>query len=265
MLLVAVAAYYTAAGLIVQSLDLKVFERGSPATLVNTLILSMLMGFRNRVAYARWWEARGLWGQLTNDSRNLAAKCAAYLPADVLARSRVGEVLVNFAEALKRHLRGEPVRLRDLPGFEHEHADPPHVPLYLARRLIAIIADWKRDGLIDAGVLWVLDVHARGLLDVCGACEKIRTTPLSPSYTGLLRTGMALNVFVAPWFLVPETGLWSLPVVLLVCFFLFGVEVIDSLVEEPFGRERDDLDLDRYCRTIRDGVEGALPVPPKTG
>ena len=41
-----------------------------------------------------------------------------------------------------------------------------------------------------------------------------------------------------------------------VCFFLFGVELIDSIVEEPFGRDRDDLDLDRYCRTIREGVEG---------
>ena len=51
--------------------------------------------------------------------------------------------------------------------------------------------------------------------------------------------------------------------VLLVCFFLFGVEMIDSIVEEPFGRERDDLDLDRYCRTIREGVEGSLPSPPK--
>ena len=46
--------------------------------------------------------------------------------------------------------------------------------------------------------------------------------------------------------------------VLLVCFFLFGVELIDSVVEEPFGRERSDLDLDRYCQTIREGVEGVL-------
>ena len=156
------------------------------------------MSFRNRAAYERWWEARGLWGQLTNDSRNLAAKCAAFVPADVLARSRVAEILVNFPEALKRHLRNESFRLRDLPGFEHEDADPPHVPLYLARRLFAVIADWKRDGHVDQAVLWVLDAHARGLLDVCGGCEKIRNTPLSPSYKGLLRTGLALNVLVAP-------------------------------------------------------------------
>jgi putative membrane protein len=249
-----------AAGLIIQTFELRGIERVQAGSLITTIILSLLMSFRNRAAYQRWWEARGLWGQLTNDSRNLAAKCAAFVPAEVLARSHVAEILVSFPEALKRHLRNEAFRLRDLPGFEHEDAAPAHVPLYLARRLFVIIAGWKRDGHVDQAVLWVLDAHARGLLDVCGACEKIRTTPLSPSYKGLLRTGLALNVLVAPWLLVPENGWWSLPVVLLVCFFLFGVELIDSIVEEPFGRDRDELDLDRYCRTVREGVEASLPL-----
>jgi ion channel-forming bestrophin family protein len=259
VLLLAVAAYCTATGLLVRSFEIRVISRGSAASLINTLILSLLLSFRNRAAYDRWWSARGLWGQLTNDTRNLAAKCAAFLPADVLARSRLAETLVAFAEALKRHLRDEPPRLRELPGFEHEAADPPHVPLHLAGRLFATVADWKRDGHVDGVVLWVLDAHLRGLLDVSGGCEKIRGTPPSPSYVGLLRAGLVLNVLVAPWLTVPELGAWGVPVILMVCFFLFGVEVIDSIVEEPFGRERDDLDLDRYCRTIREGVEALLP------
>jgi putative membrane protein len=265
VLLIAVAVYYVACGLVIQSFQLRAMHRGSAGSLMNTLLLGMLLSFRNQAAYARWWEARGLWGQLTNDCRNLAAKCAAFVPADVLARSRVVELLANFPEALKRHLRTEPSRLRDLPGFEHEDADPSHVPLDLVRRLFAAVAGWKRDGHIDSGVLWVLDDHARGLLDVCGGCEKIRNTPLSPSYKVLLRAGLVLNVLAAPWFVVPEDGLWTLPVVLLVCFFLFGVELIDSIVEEPFGRERDDLDLDRYCRTVREGVEECLPRTSKIG
>jgi putative membrane protein len=263
LLLLAVAAYYVAAGLVIQSFQLRVLHRGSAGSLMNSLLLGMLLSFRNRAAYGRWWEARGLWGKLTNDCRNLASKCSAFVPASVLARSRVAEILVNFPEALKRHLRNESFRLRDLPGFAHEDADPPHVPLYLARRLFAAVADWKRDGHIDQGVLWVLDAHASGLLDVCGGCEKIRFTPLSPSYKVLLRAGIVLNVLAAPWLIVPEDGLWTLPVVLLVCFFLFGVELIDSIIEEPFGRDRDDLDLDRYCRSIREGVEENLPLASK--
>src|SRR4051794_18724582 len=202
----AVAAYCSAAVLLAREFEIRVISRGSATSLINTLILSLLLSFRNRGAYDRWWSARGLWGQLTNDTRNLAVKCAAFLPADVLARSRVAETLVAFAEALKRHLRDERPRLRNLPGFEGEGADPSHVPLYLAGRLYIAVAGWKRDGHVDQAVLWVLDAQLRGLLDVCGGCEKIRFTPPSPSYIGLLRAGLVLNVLVAPWLTAPELG-----------------------------------------------------------
>jgi ion channel-forming bestrophin family protein len=260
ILLLAIAAYYVVAGLVIQSFQLQVIHRGSAGSLMNTLLLGMLLSFRNQAAYARWWEARSLWGKLTNDSRNLAAKCAAFVPADVLANSNLAAILVGFPEALNRHLRGESIRLRDLPGFESDNTDPPHLPLHLAQRLFATIADWKHGGHVDQGVLWILDDHARGLLDVCGGCEKIRSTPLSPAYKVLLRAGLVLNILAAPFLIVPEDGLWTLPVVLLVCFFLFGVELIDSILEDPFGRDQDDLDLDRYCRTIRDGVEESLAL-----
>jgi putative membrane protein len=264
-LLVVVAVYCVAAGLAIRRWDIRVLAWGSAASAIDTIILGLLMSFRNRVAYDRWWEARGLWGQLTNDSRNLAGKLAAFLPADVLARSRVAELLAGFADALKRHLRGESPRLQDVLGFEKEQADPAHVPLYLVGRLYAVVAGWKRTGEVDDGVLWILDPHLRGFLDVCGACERIRNTPLSPSYKALLRAGLVLNVLAAPWLIVPELGFWSVPVFELVCFFLLGVELIDSVVEEPFGREREDLDLDRYCRTIREGVEASIPIAAKAG
>jgi predicted membrane chloride channel (bestrophin family) len=50
------------------------------------------------------------------------------------------------------------------------------------------------------------------------------------------------------------------PPFLLACFFLFGVKLIETVVEEPFGRERDELD--RHCRTIRDGVGDSVPLTP---
>lgn len=260
MLLIAVAAYYLAAGVMIQTFQLRVLQRGSAGSLMNTLLLGLLLSFRNQVSWARWWEARGLWGRLNNDCRNLAAKISAFMPVDVIAQSPIVAILVGFPQALNHRLRNEPVQLKDLSGFEHEIANPSHVPLELAHRLFRIIADWKRDGHIDQAVLRIFDEHARGLLDVCGGCEKIKNTPLSPSYKVLLKAGLFLNVLAAPWLIVPEDGLWSLPVVLLVCFFLFGIELIDAVTEEPFGRERDDLDLDAYCRTIREGVEACLPI-----
>lgn len=258
VLLIAVAAYCLVVGLLVRAGRVPEFDWGSAASLINTLILGLLMSFRNRAAYDRWWEGRGLWGKLINDSRNLAAKFAAYVPHEALPRSRVAHLIAGFAEALNRQLRGDAFRLRDLPGFEDDEANPPHVPLYIAHRLYDVVAECKRAGRIDDGVMWVLDANLRGLLDVCGGCERIRNTPLSRSYKLLLRTGLFLNVLAEPWLTIPEVGLWGVPVFLLVCFFLFGVELIDSSVEEPFGRDPEDLDLDRYCRTIREGVESCL-------
>jgi putative membrane protein len=134
----------------------------------------------------------------------------------VLVGSPVSEILKAFPEALMHHLRNEPYRLHDVPGFEHERNHATHTPLYLAQRLYATLAEWSRNSHIDQSMLRILDGHARGLMNVLGVCEKIRATPLSPSYKALLRTGLFLHVLVAPWLLVPEGGLWSLPVVLLI-------------------------------------------------
>jgi putative membrane protein len=265
LLLAIIAAYCVVDELVIRWWDIRPIKWGGAAGVLNTIILSLLLGFRNRAAYDRWWEARRLWGQLTNDSRNLAWKLAAFLPSEVLARSPAAALLGAFPEALKRHLRGQSPRLADLAGFELEGDDPEHVPSYLAGRLYAVVAEWKRDGYVDEAVLRILDPHLRALLDVCGACERIRNTPLAPSYKSLLRTGLALNVLADPWYALPETGPWGIPIFLLVCLFLLGVELIDSVVEEPFGRERDDLDLDRYCQTIRDSVRMSLPAGLKAG
>jgi ion channel-forming bestrophin family protein len=257
-----VAVYGVADWLAIYWWNIRLFSWGATAELINGILLGLLMTFRNRVAYERWWEGRRLWGQLTNDCRNLAGKLAAFLPAEVLARSPVAALLSGFPEALKRHLRGQGPRLQEIPGFEKESAAPAHVPSYLADCLYQVVAGWVRDGHLEGTTLLALDPHLRGLLDVCGGCERILQTPVSPSYKALLRTCIAGNILFAPWYTMTEIGFWGLPVFLVVCFFVLGVELIDTAVEEPFGTEREDLDLDRYCQTIRDAVRMSLPADP---
>ena len=40
-------------------------------------VLSLLLVFRTNTAYDRWWEGRKKWGELVNNSRNLAIKISA--------------------------------------------------------------------------------------------------------------------------------------------------------------------------------------------
>src|SRR5947209_8006842 len=46
-------------------------SKNVPLALYGSAI-GIIVGFRNNSAYARWWEARGLWGQIVNNSRSLA-------------------------------------------------------------------------------------------------------------------------------------------------------------------------------------------------
>jgi len=47
------------------------------------------------------------------------------------------------------------------------------------------VAGWKRDGHVDQGVLWILDDHARGLLDVQDADEAALTLQVPTHTTNL--------------------------------------------------------------------------------
>jgi putative membrane protein len=255
--LVGVAVYCAAVAFIVQLFSYHPLLWETEGALLNSLVLGLLLAFRNRTAYDRWWEGRRLWGQLINETRNLAWKLKGYLPPAVMARSGVPAALAGFADALKGHLRDD-VRLQDVPGFEKAPETPPHVPLYLAGLILTRLAAWKQEGLIDGDVARILDGNANALLDVCGACERIHYTENAPLYRALLRVGIALNILVAPWYTLAEGGYWGIPILLLVSFFLLGIEQIDTAIEEPFGTAPGDLDLDGYCRTIRRSVTSIL-------
>ncbi len=252
--------YAVVVGEIIEHLPFTRITWGGYIILANGVILGVLLGLRNRAAYDRWWEARRLWGQLVNDSRNLCWKVRSYLPQQAITAARFPQFISGFAEALMRHLRGG-AKLQQIAGFEYDSDDPANVPSYLAGRVIDCIAQWQIAGLIDPRTMQVLDVHSRSLLDICGSCERILNTPVATSYRALLRLGLATNVILLPWYTILDFGLWCIPILLSFIFFVIGLEVVDTVVEEPFGTDIDDLPLGCYCQTIRQSVNEILAVP----
>src|ERR1041385_603392 len=128
------------------------------------LILGTLLVFRTNTSYDRWWEGRKLWGQLVNDSRNLAIKVQTCVRADAADKQRLGRWLCDFALALKGHLRGG-VRLADLPGFATAtNAHPPaHVPAYVSECIYEQFEAWRQSDQLGGFELLFLDQHAASL------------------------------------------------------------------------------------------------------
>ncbi len=120
------------------------------------------------------------------------------------------------------------------------------------------MAGWHRRGQIDGWTLLWLDAQAKSLMDICGACERIRNTPLSSSYRALLRHAIAIYLAVAPFYLMEDTGIAGVPM-----FIVTEFPSADGAGPVPVGqflttaRKRQSR-LDRPTR-------GICPVDPLSG
>jgi len=249
--------YCVIVALIVDQYAVEAEHWGAETAALNGVVLGVLFVFRNNAAYDRWWEGRKLWGQLVNDSRNLAIRTRSFVQVSEPELAAFGRLISSFADALRMHLR-DTVKLQDLSGYETSQEHPSHVPLYFSEQIQMRIADWHREKKIDGYQLIALDTVARGFMDVCGACERIRNTPLPLSYRAILRHGIGLYLVTTPWVIVQELEFWCIPVMVAFCYFILGVELIAEEVEDPFGEGPDDLDLARYSQTIRKGIHQSL-------
>lgn len=220
------------------------------AALSVSAVFGLLLIFRNNSAYERWWEARKLWGQLTNDSRNLAIKIDAFATnLSQQDRQELAELIASFAEALKHHLRGS----RDLEALMKLQINDydQHVPAAIAADLYKRLKNMQSTGAISELEQLQIDSHARSLMDICGANERILKSPITTSYKLLLWFGLLLNLGCLPWLLAPIFHWLTLIVVIVSSYFTFGLEMLAEEVERPFDDAVNDLPLDQICAAIR--------------
>lgn len=233
-----------------------------------SLIVGWLLVFRTNTAHARWWEARTLWGALINASRNLALKVSRLGSVTANDKHLARQLIIDFAMALKLHLRQEPAaqmlmkalstrpaeKQQNYPLAEPEPASPMHVPLAIAAEIYRLMGQWKASGAIDGDELRVIDAEALRLMDICGACERIQKTRIVRSYRVFARQVVLLFLLTLPWGIVEDFGWWTIPMTAMTAYFMLGLEIVAEHVEEPFGYDDDDLDLEGMCRTIDNSV-----------
>ncbi len=237
-----------------------------------SLIVGWLLVFRTNTAHARWWEARTLWGALVNASRNLALKVARLGSISTTDKQVVRHLIIDFAMALKLHLRQEPAAQSFMSGLSTQSRDQSinyplaepettkgtHVPLAIANEIYRLMGSWKATGVIDGDELRVIDAEALRLMDICGACERIQKTRIVRSYRVFARQVVLLFLLTLPWGIVEDFGWWTVPLTAMTAYFMLGLEIVAEHVEEPFGYDDDDLDLDGLCRTIDKSVSEIL-------
>lgn len=222
--------------------------------------ISMLLVFRTNTAYDRWWEGRKLWGSLTNNSRNLALKLATILPEkDESQRSFFRKIIPSFAEALHLHLRREKTRLALADDDEHghlvEHVDiEKHVPNQIALVIYQHVHQLHKDGIISGEQLLFLNPELMSFTDICGACERIKNTPIPFSYSVFIKKFIFIYIMTLPFGYVFSLGYWVIPVVMFVFYVLASLELIAEEIEDPFGGDQNDVPTEKIATNINKNI-----------
>jgi ion channel-forming bestrophin family protein len=220
--------------------------------------LGLLLVFRTNSSYDRFWEGRKQWGGIVNECRNLARQTSVWLVADPALAREIVSWTIAFPYATMQRIRkgtGIGTVVNDASPEDVRRVESScHVPLAVARTITSKLFAARERGLIDALQLSSFDQNVQLLVDNCGACERIRSTPLPFAYAVHLRRVLIVYCFSLPLALVNDFGWATIPTTLMVSYALFGIEEIGVEIEDPFGHTSSDLPVEMFCA----GIEEAL-------
>ena len=221
-------------------------------------VLSMLLVFRINSAYDRWWEGRKQWGSLVNNSRNLMVKIDSILPEqNKKDKLYLKNLLIAFVFTLKDHLKDnkEFKEIVSFEGFSKEEFDKrTHKPNYIAGLIMKHMELLRKQGLISEEKLLFLNAELQSLLDITGACERIKNTPIPFSYSMFLKKIIFIYVITMPIAFSIDFKYWAIPIVMFIFYAFASIELISEEVEDPFGDDANDLPTQDIAERIKNNL-----------
>jgi putative membrane protein len=190
-----------------------------------------------------------MWGSLTNNSRNLAIKLKHLV--DDESAAFFNYTIPLYSRALKNFLRGiyEPEEQSFIT------IDPnKHVPNQVASAIIKEVYRLNKAGQINPEQLVSITAEITSFTDICGACERIKNTPIPFSYSVFIKKFIFTYIVTLPFTWAFELKYFIMPVIGFILFVFASIELIAEEIEDPFGTDANDLPLDNICGNIEKHV-----------
>jgi len=216
-------------------------------------VISLLLVFRTNTAYDRWWEGRKMWGSLVNNSRNFAIKLTAML-ADEKDRAYFRKLIPTYAAVLHEHLGNDETSQQLFDGVDLEIDHHKHKPNQVAKMMFGKLNDLYAAKKITGDQLIVLNAEILSFTEICGACERIKNTPIPYSYSAFLKKFIFFYVMTLPFGYAFSLGYYVVPVVVFIFYVLASLELIAEEIEDPFGGDANDLPTKKIAENIKKHV-----------
>jgi len=136
---------------------------------------------------------------------------------------------------------------------ESEEEIERNVPLETVRSLSEYFAVLESRGVVPGTSLGAMIAALQTLEDALSGLERILTTPLPWAYSVHIRHCIWIYLFFLPFQLIEGFGWYTIPGVALAAFYFLGFLAAGEEIEQPFGYDENDLDIESFVEVI--GVE----------
>ena len=228
------------------------------------IVVSIFIGFRNSNAYARWWEARTLWGAMIGNARALSNALTAVTdqrPETAAVADRMRRRQARHAWQLAAELRGEPA----LPAVAALTPEDPAGATSgdLLGRQAADIGEMTRADMVDMQGRTVLVNLNTAAANTAGGLERIRHQPIPRYYDLFIRT---LAWFFAVMVCTRLDGgghnnALGIAIGIAIMALFVVAERLGRLLEEPMSGGVFGLPMDRFCALLTTDLLGRDDSP----
>ena len=222
--------------------------------------IAFFIGFNNNQAYDRWWEARKLWGNVVNCSRNLAIFIISYVaPSNREQIDKILGLIAAMPYLMKNSLRGvtsvEEVKHLLCDDTYTELQQWQHKPNLISSKLASMLSQMQEGGKFNQFSFLKAEELRATILDCQGACERILKTPMPFVMAIKSRRFILLFLIILPVALVNYSPYINPIIVTLVAYALFSLDQIGVELQNPFSIENlSHLPLNDICNTIEKNV-----------
>ncbi|MFC2561884.1 MAG: bestrophin family ion channel, partial [Kingella oralis] len=105
-----------------------------------------------------------------------------------------------------------------------------------------------------------LSAHINTLGMIQAGCDRIASTPVPFAYSVLLHRAIHSFCIMLPFGLEAALGLWTPLMVAWLVYMFLGLDMLSAQLEDPFGRQDNNLPLDSLVRLVEREILTALNV-----
>jgi ion channel-forming bestrophin family protein len=232
------------------------------------LMMGLVLVFRVNAGYDRWWEARKIWGNVVNQSRNLAIIVSNYPSThNKNWKIRLSNYIAALPYLMKGNLRGD-ISVDEIAHLVDSQVlsllkQSQHKPNTLSSIIAQELNQVRLSNVLDPFSFLQAEEKRALILDSQGACERILKTPMPFVMAVKSRRFIFSFLLALPFALVNMSHLISPVISGLVAYALFSLDQIGVELQNPFSEERlSHLPLNDICETIEKNIIEIQKVMP---